>query len=237
MDGRLTYIPVAERWRRDGPGLALSLLLHLLLLLAATWYIARRPVMQHAPHALPVEIVLAARTEAGAPGAKGPAVRAPRPQPQSAPEREGVSPRAVRQPEDELSAKLRALAHLRQPDTPLSAPVETGSGGGDGIGGGGSYALKDYVRSQILRRWLPDLSAPGARDMPVLVRLRLLASGAIESVAIVDQARLAHDKLFREMAFSARDAALLASPIALPPGRYPRATDLTIDLDPKSVLR
>jgi hypothetical protein len=235
MDGM--RIPVAGRWRRDGPGLVLSLLLHLALLLAAAWYAASRPALPHAlSRALPVEIVLADRTGAGAPPGPSLATSAARPRPQSAPRPEGTRPNAKAQPEDELSAKLRALAQLRQPNSGL--PVAEGGGGAGGSATGqGGYALKDFVRAQILRRWLPDLAAPGARDMPVLVRIRLASSGVIESVAILDQARLAHDKLFREMALSARDAALLASPLSLPAGHYPPVTDLTIDLDPKSVLK
>jgi hypothetical protein len=235
MDG--TRIPFVARWRRDGPGLVLSLLLHLALLLAAAWYAASRPVSPHATRrALPVEIVLADRSGAGAPAGPSLATRPARPRPQSAPRPEGTRPNGKAQPEDELSAKLRALAQLRQPDSAL--PVTAGSGGAGGGGEGrGGYALKDFVRAQILRRWLPDLAAPGARDVPVRMRIRLTSSGVIESVAILDQGRLAHDKLFREMALSARDAALLASPLSLPPGDYPRVTDLTIDLDPKSVLK
>ena len=67
--------------------------------------------------------------------------------------------------------------------------------------------------------------------------MRLLRSGVIDEVTVVDQARFHSDSAFRNMALSARDAALLASPIQLPPGRYERVTVLTIDLDPKAVLR
>jgi hypothetical protein len=69
------------------------------------------------------------------------------------------------------------------------------------------------------------------------VRVRLLKSGVIDDVTILDQERFNTDKAFRNMALSARDAALLASPIQLPPGHYPHVTVLTIDLDPKAVLR
>jgi hypothetical protein len=53
----------------------------------------------------------------------------------------------------------------------------------------------------------------------------------------VDQTRFHEDKVFRSMALSARDAALLASPITWPAGRYEKTQTLTIDLDPKAVLR
>ena len=66
-----------------------------------------------------------------------------------------------------------------------------GAGSGDG-GGEGNYALKDFIRAQILRRWLPDLTIAGARNMPVEVRVRLLSSGVIDDVTILDQAALQH---------------------------------------------
>ena len=73
--------------------------------------------------------------------------------------------------------------------------------------------------------------------MPVLVRIRLLKSGVIDDVIIVDQQRFQADKPFRNMALSARDATLLASPIQIPGMRYEKSQVLTISLDPKAVLR
>ena len=230
----------ARHERRDWKGPTLSVVLHVLLLLLALWYVAHRPAMQQAAiRALPVELVLggslglsdahpAARLQIAVPH---PVTAAPVP--------EGVSPKGTKQPEDELSAKLRALAQLQAPDATLPNADNTAApGAGSGSGGGeGNYALKDFIRAQILRRWLPDLEIAGARNMPVEVRVRLLSSGIIDEVTILDQARFTTDKAFRNMALSARDAALLASPIQLPPGRYQKVTVLTIDLDPKAVLR
>ena len=110
-------------------------------------------------------------------------------------------------------------------------------GSGMGGDGEGNYALKDYIRAQILRRWLPDLSIPGARNMPVGLRIRLLKTGIIDDVTILDEARMHTDKAFRDMALSARDAALLASPIQFPGGLAQKSQTLTITLDPKAVLR
>jgi outer membrane biosynthesis protein TonB len=229
----------ARSERRDWKGPTLSLVLHAMLLLMALWYVSHRPRMQpSAFRALPVELVLG-----GSMGQNDshPAARleVAKPHPESAPAPEGVSPKGTRQPEDELSAKLRALAQLQTPDAAMPTADNTAApGAGSGSGGGeGNYALKDFIRAQILRRWLPDLSIEGARNMPVQVRVRLLSSGVIDDVTILDQERFHTDKIFRNMALSARDAALLASPIQLPPGRYQRVTVLTIDLDPKAVLR
>jgi len=225
--------------RETGPAVLLSLLLHGLLLLLALWYLGHRPAITPAQlRALPVDLVIGGG--AGQATSAAPATRlqiAP-PHPESAPVPEGISPKGVQQPEDELSAKLRALAQLKTPDAALPNADNTAVPGGGGEGAGeGNYALKDFIRAQILRRWLPDLSIPGARDMPVLLRIRLLKSGAIDDVGIVDQRRFYSDKAFHNMALSARNAALLASPIQIPGVKYEKTQTLTIDLDPKAVLR
>ena len=221
-----------ERWG----GVACSLLLHGAALLAALWYVANRPqIPQTVFRTLPVDLVIGGNLGQGS---NTPAARLQTmpPRPATAPVESGTRPQATRQPQDELSAKLRALAQMGSSDTALPQPDNGGGSGGAG-GGDGNYALRDFVRAQILRRWLPDLDIRGARTLPVLVRVRLLQSGVIDDVTVVDQARFHTDSAFRNMALSARNAAMLASPIQLPPGRYPRVTELIIDLDPKAVLR
>jgi hypothetical protein len=227
------------RAREDWGSVALSVLLHLLLLLAALWYVTHRPSLHETPfRALPVDLVLGEETKAPGPSATeaAPKRQTARQRQESAPVPEGTRPDAVKQPEDELSAQLRALAQLRQPEADLpAADNETGAGGNGS--GAGSYSLKDFVRAQILRRWWPDLSIPGARNLPVLVRVKLLRTGIIDDVEILDQQRFVNDKPFRNMALSARNAALLASPLELPPGHYDRVMRIVIDMDPTAVLR
>jgi outer membrane biosynthesis protein TonB len=230
----------AEKLRKDGgPGVLLSVLLHGLLLLVALWYVQHRPaVTAEQIRALPVELVIGGSM--GQNNSASPATRlqVARPHPESAPRPEGVSPKGTEQPEDELTAKLRALAQLKSTDTALpNADVSTMPGGGTGGDGEGNYALKDFIRAQILRRWLPDLSISGARNMPVALRIRLLKTGIIDDVTILDEARMHTDKVFRDMALSARDAALLASPIQIPGMRLDHNQSLTILLEPKAVLR
>src|ERR1700761_7192199 len=212
----------ASTQKRDWTGPTLSVLLHGLLLMLAIWYVAHRPAMRdQAIRALPVELILGG-TLGQNDSHPATRVEVAKPHPASAPVPEGVSPKGTKQPEDELSAKLRALAQLQTPDAVLpnadnTAAPGAGSGGG---GGEGNYALKDFIRAQILRRWLPDLSIPGARNMLVLIRIRLLKSGDIDDVTIVDQRRFFVDKAFHNMALSARDAAMLASPIQIPNTRF-----------------
>ncbi|HJT42690.1 MAG TPA: hypothetical protein VJ750_04230 [Rhizomicrobium sp.] len=230
--------PWTERLRKQqGPGVLLSVLLHGLLLLASLWYLGQRPVLTQTQfHALPVDLVIGASIGDGALPATR--LRIAPPRPQSAPRPVGTNPAGITQPQDELSAKLRALAQLKSTDTrPPNADTSARPSGAGGDEANGNYALKDFIRAQILRRWLPDLSIPGARDMPVLVRIRLLKNGVIADVTIVDQERFYLDRAFRDMALSARDAALLASPIQIPGARYEKTQTLTIALDPRAALR
>ena len=231
---------LAEKLRKDGgPGVLLSLMLHGLLLLVALWYVQNRTQLAATSfRSLPVELVIGGSMEQGASIAPAARLQRAPARPESAPRPEGVSPKGVEQPEDELSAKLRALAQLKSADSPLpNADVSTMPGGAAGGEGEGNYALKDFIRAQILRRWLPDLSIPGARNMPVAIRIRLLKTGVIEDVVLLDQARMHSDTAFRDMALSARDAALLASPIQIPNMRLEKNQTLTIVLEPKAVLR
>lgn len=226
--------PIREGRERWG-GAACSLMLHGAAFLAALWYVAHRPeIPETVFRTLPVDLVIGGSLGQGsaAPPAR---LQVTPPRLASAPVQSGTRPQATREPQDELSAKLRALAQRGSSDTALPQPDNGGSGGAGG--GEGNYALRDYIRAQILRRWLPDLEMRAARDLPVVVRVRLLQSGVIDDVTIVDQARFDSDGAFRNMAISARNAAMLASPIQLPPGRYRRVTVLTIDLNPKAVLR
>ena len=109
-------------------------------------------------------------------------------------------------------------------------------GAGEGAGGGG-LSLRDFIRAQILRRWVPDLSRNQRRDRPVLLRVTVSAAGVITAVDIMDRQQFDGDKLFRNMAIGARNAALLTSPVRMPPGNWPRESSFVIDLDPRAASR
>lgn len=224
-------ITIADRWRRRALPLALSLALHLLLLLLALGYLARRQVLPPARFlTVPVEIFTAISHHPGA-GSGTPAPHRPA---RAAAKRAAAKPvtKPVAPPEDPLTLRLRELARLGQGGT--AALPGPGSGTGNGTGDGG-YTLKDFVRAQILRRWLPDLSGSAAA-MPVTLRLRLSARGVIDQVVILDQARMKTDPVFFTVALAARDAAILSSPLHLPRGDWPPLQTLTITLDPQAAL-
>lgn len=219
-------------WQENKAGLAGSVLLHLLFLLVTLWWGISHPVIRQPPlKAMLVDLVAQPTVVPGPSGGSRALLRAPVP---AAPKTKGVKPKAVTPPPDEMEARIARMADLRAPDTALPA-ADNGAGAGDGNGGG--YQLADFVRAQILRRWWPQLDSEAKRGTPVAIRLKLSRTGVISDVVIVDQARYANDKLFRGMAISARNAALLASPIALPPGHYDAVMDIAITLDPRAVLR
>jgi len=219
-------------WQENRAGLTGSALLHLLFLLVILSWGLTHPVAHQPPlKAMLVDIVTAPTNVPGPAGGAQTPLRAPVP---AAPKVEGVKPKAQTPPPDELESRIAQMAQLRAPDTALPAP-DNGAGAGNGTGGG-NYTLADFVRAQILRRWWPQLENDAARGMPVAVKLKLSRSGVISDVEIVDQQRFVNDKIFRNMALSARNAALLASPISLPPGHYDAVMDISLTLDPRAVL-
>jgi hypothetical protein len=219
-------------WRQNRAGVTGSVLLHIAALALWLSWSLQHPVQTAPPlRAMLVDLV---NLPVVTPGITGGAPQAAKPRLASAPRIVGVRPQGATPPPDALEARIAALANLSTPASTLPAPDNDGMAGGAGDGGG--YALADFVRAQILRRWWPDLGVGAARGMPVALQLKLTRAGVISDVRIVDQQRFNNDKLFHGMALSARNAAILASPIALPPGKYDAVMDVAITLDPKSVL-
>jgi hypothetical protein len=222
-----------DLWRRNRAGLLASVLLHgAAVLLWLGWHLGHPLIAQPPLQAMSVDLVTAPIITPGPAGGAMMPVRGPA---RSAPRILGVTPKATAPPPDELEARIRGLASLSAPQTALPAPDNDGAAAGSGSGGG--YPLADFVRAQILRRWWPDLGAEAARGLPVAMKLTMTRGGVISNICILDQQRFNNDKVFRGMALSARNAAINASPIALPPGHYDAVMEIAITLDPKAVLR
>ncbi len=143
---------------------------------------------------------------------------------------------------DDFLNRLNSLSKLRAPETDTQAlhgqgETEAPSTSNDSTPGDeATYSLRDYIRAQILRRWSLDLSAAGARTIVVGLHVVMKANGTITSAEIIDKHRYATDAAFRQIAMSARNAILLASPINLPPGHYAPETAMTLSLNPRDVL-
>jgi len=140
----------------------------------------------------------------------------------------------------EFDAKLQTLAKLRQPDavtepgtaaSPASALDDDATPGQQAL-----YNVRDLLRAQVERRWNLDLALLGHDQFSVPIHVEITEDGVVTKAEIVDNARSV-DPVYRAIAASARNAVLLASPLALPPGHYRGTLDLVLNLDPRDALR
>ncbi len=83
----------------------------------------------------------------------------------------------------------------------------------------------------------PDLSRNQRRERAVLLRVTVNAAGVITDVVILDRQQFDGDLLFRNMAIGARNAAILTSPVRMPPGHWPASSTVDIALDPRAAAR
>jgi hypothetical protein len=258
-------IPLREAWadadtglrarrfvREYGSGLAGSAFLHALLLFMILFFMARAgpPLPRTATHFVPVQLVRLGPETVAPPSPRRSAVPQQRaahiPVLQSTSPRppEGTAPRKTAPaPVDDLEAKLRGLARLHQPDTPLHAPDNAQTADMDATSPGAApgdeaaYSLRDFIRAQVERRWSLDLATLGNRSLTILLRVEIKRNGTVTKSEIVDQARFKTDAGFHQIALSARNAVLLSSPFALPPGNYRDVMDITLSLNPRDTLR
>jgi len=249
VKSRILPFPVGWKYAQEnGPGALGSLLFHgLVLLLVILW--ATQRTSQSPPatmHFVPVDLIrLGEETTSPDAAQKSviPQQRASRAAQASNPTPpEGVAPSKTKpEPVDDLDAKLRALAKLRQPDTKLQlsdSPGVSNVDAGNGVPGDRAlYSVRDYVLAQVLRRWSLNLSKAGGRKLVIPIRVAMKRDGTIVSAEIVEEARAKNDALYRDIAISARNAVTLSSPIALPPGDYAAVMHFTLNLDPRATQR
>lgn len=253
----LTAIPSfwmsARRYAQDNAaGVVGSVLLHGILLALLLFVLSQRAshyVASTPARFLPVDLVQLGDQTQSPPAP----VKAPVPHQRAAPvpvrettsptPPEGYAPRKTREaPLDNFAAKLNALAHLKQTDPHLPALNNTEGADEDATsdsavpGDEVTYAVKDYIRAQVQRKWSIDFSTPGAKSMSVLIHLQMKSDGRVLFAEIVDQHRYKTDASWREVALSARNAVLLSSPFALPAGHYRDVMDMTLRFDPKDAL-
>jgi len=230
-----------------GPGVAASVLVHGAILLLLLFWV--RHTAPQSPDAglrtVLVDIIHLGAETTSPPAPQRATARSEQASVQRAPTAHsppvGYARNAPR-PADDLDDRLNQLAKLRAPETDTQAMRGAGEdrtdtasdapGGRDAL-----YSLRDYLRAQIERRWNIDLSILGERRIVVALRVTMKRNGTIAVAEIVDKTRYASDEQFREVAISARNAILLASPIALPAGDYPAETELTLKLDPRDAVR
>ena len=237
-----------KRFRdRTAPGLFTSLLLHAITLALLISWIHKST----APTTPDIRIVPVEMVQLGSETVSPPSVNrslVPQEQtrarlaPRNVPPPVGVSPKA-KPPPDDLQQQLKALSQLKQPQSDPRLMTQEGvsqfeSSSSDAAPGDhAAYALRDYVRAQIARRWNLDLAMLGNRKFAIALHIVMKRDGTLSRIEIADQARMRDDPVFRYVAISARNAATLSSPIHLPPGDYQASTDMTLTLDPRAALR
>lgn len=149
-------------------------------------------------------------------------------------------------PADTLAARLQMLAQLRQtpPLTPPHPRQQDGRGessvtatNAPGHASDATYAVKDFIRAQVERRWNLNESAATAHNWTVSIRIALDHNGRVLTAKIVDDPRFRDNDAYRDFALSARNAVLLSSPLLLPVGAYDLAKDIVVDFDPRQVSR
>lgn len=150
-------------------------------------------------------------------------------------------------PVDDLEARLKSLARQQQlqastPPNPtrqhgVGASNVTTSSDSAAIGRHAAYNVKDFIRVQIERHWRPDVGAPGAGELVIAIHVRINRDGSVDTAEIVDDQRYRGSAAYRALALSARNATLLSSPLALPPGRYDEVRDMILNFSPKDALR
>jgi outer membrane biosynthesis protein TonB len=228
-------------------GWAGSLLLHVLFVIAL-FALVRHSVETPRSHApiVPVSIVRLGNTTASPPQLVKSAV------PQQIVHTEkfvhrsipaATAPAREQTPPNALDAQLRALARLRAPQASL--PVLDNAGASDvdatsddaAPGSEATYAVRDYIRNQVERRWSLNLARLAGKNPVVLIRIEMKRNGTITKAEIVDHARFTTDAAWRDIALSARNAVLLSSPIALPSGELSAPMDFTLKLSPRDTLR
>jgi hypothetical protein len=141
---------------------------------------------------------------------------------------------------DGLTAKLQALAKLRQPDMSAqgtsSGAAMPAENGGAAFGFDNIYQVKDFLRAQVMRRWHLDVASLGKDHISVPIRMQITNRGEVLKAEVLSADHAAVDPAYDEIAASARNAVLLSSPFVMPKGHYQNEMEVVLYLDPKEAL-
>ncbi|HEY4113162.1 MAG TPA: hypothetical protein VGM17_03795 [Rhizomicrobium sp.] len=250
IDPAAAWRPQAQeaQLRENAPGWTASVLVHAVLLALFLLLLKQEPpIGQHGLRFVPVTLVpTGGQSNSPRPGNNAAPLKAVQPTPahHEATVRHvshlGIAPKIA--PKDEMEAKLENLSKLSQPQSgslPSAqdfAATEPGEGG-EGEGRSGPYGVRDLVRAQVLRRWSLNFETLAGRDFSIPIRVELKRDGTVLNAEIVDQERFRKDKIYRDVAISARNAVLLSSPLVLPAGRYADEFQLIVLLNPRDTQR
>lgn len=216
-------------------GLLGSLALHglfalLLLFVAPKLITTPRPVES----TVPVEIV-----ELAPPASPAGEVVLPRPVP---PREAPTRPRALPHLPEQSRAEMPKPTAPPAPEAPQSiaglnmSVARSGTGAaGAGARPRGMFDVKDLIREQIERHWIFDRQKLPQGNRTVLLRVTINRDGTVAAAEILDDPQHGLDPAYQILARSARNAALLASPLAIPPERYQEVKEITLRMNPALV--
>jgi len=105
------------------------------------------------------------------------------------------------------------------------------------LGQAGNEKLKDYIRAQVERRWQIAANNPGSAAWVISLRLVLEADGSVALAEVLPDSRYGNDRRYLAVAKSARDAALLSSPLRMPIGIPAVPREIVIELDSREATR
>ena len=146
----------------------------------------------------------------------------------------------TKQAPDQLEMKLQALARLRQPDSDLPSwqpnPAASKPLMSDDAAPGRLAAVRDFIRDQVERHWSLNLASLGQEEFSIPVRVQITRDGTVLKAELIDTPRSA-DPVYHDVASSARNAVLSASPLMLPAGHYQDVMELVLYLNPGETLR
>jgi hypothetical protein len=141
---------------------------------------------------------------------------------------------------DGLTAKLQALAKLRQPDMSAqgnsSGAAMPAENDGAAFGFDNMYQVRDFLRAQVMRRWHLNVASLGHDRVSVPIRVQITKRGEVLKAEVLSADHAAVDPAYDEIAASARDAVLLSSPFVMPKGHYQNEMEVVLYLDPKDAL-
>jgi hypothetical protein len=150
-------------------------------------------------------------------------------------------------PVEDLAATLQSLTLQQQLQarTPPSPSQQDGTGASNVTAGNSDaalgpmamYSAKDFIRVQIARHWYLDRNTIGSGAFTVSIHLLLTADGRVSEATILDNMSFSSSPAYRAAAISLRGAALLSSPLTMPPGHYAEVRDIVLTFSPKEVLQ
>ena len=230
--------------RNFNAGLVVSVVLHALALsaLIVGLGLAANPV--DIPLIVPVNIVQLANETVGPKAPDQASIPQQKAAAPSSPDAMPVdlSPLKRQPPPDDLEVKLRRLAQLREPIVDPHLPQQ-----GKGLSRiaatrpdavlGFDATLRDFLRDQIEHHWGLDLAALHGKDFSVFIRVAITKAGVVTGAEVVNNRKSGVDDAYDEAALSARNAALLSSPLTLPPGHYPELMNVILTLNTRDALR